>query len=88
MIEGTRTYKGKSAPTSTPSESTATTPTPTQIESKSATENVATARGDAANPERRKLFTELLPMAGQGLVKILRESNLLKGEIERAIKKR
>lgn len=72
MIEGTRTYKGRKN-----AADSSTTPPVTQH----ATENSASEL--AANPERRELFQQILPSAGKGIVKILRESNLLKSELER-----
>lgn len=92
MIEGTRTYKGKNQPPSTEA-STAEAPTKPSDAKVAAEPAMPTAQptpnnGDAVNPERRKLFSQLLPMAGQGLVKILRESNLLKDELGNVIKKR
>lgn len=78
MIEGTRTYKGKQA---------AVSPVQRAMESSSTTGAEAAPAGDAVNLERRELFQQIIPMAGKGLVKILRESNLLKAEVGRLWKR-
>jgi hypothetical protein len=73
MIEGTRAYKGQKIPAAS--------------STKPDLESIPSPTGDAANPERRELFQQIVPSLGKGLVKILRESNLLKEEIQRALKR-
>ncbi len=117
MIEGTKTYKGKSpAPLvvreeQSPKDVSATDSTPEQFASLDKTDstyrsplsqenpNDGTAPtfpsstspsplSNAVNLDRRKWLSSLVPAFGEGLVKILRESNHLKSELHEALKEK
>jgi hypothetical protein len=87
MIDGTKPYKGKPIPKSqTPVERSSEK---SSVESRDATETTSpTAAGNATNLERRQWFASLLPAMGEGLVKILRESNNLKYELHEGLKQK
>lgn len=82
MIEGTRKFRGKSqakAQSDTP-ETGAGEATTTQAQ-----EPAPTAGADATNLGRREWFRALLPAFGDGLVKLLRESNNLKRDLHETL---
>ncbi len=51
-------------------------------------EKEETPSGNATNLERREWFASLLPAFGDGLVKVLRESNNLKADLHETFKQK
>jgi len=90
MIEGTRSYRGKNQPQEKDScEAKANLacsfPTPSATESPMETQPNAVNQ-NAENMDRRAWFSALVPALGDGLVKLLRESNHLREELDIAKK--
>lgn len=77
MIEGTKLFRKKNSP-----------PEEAPPEKVSEENSVDKPASNAVNIDRRQWFGSLVPAFGEGLVKILRESNNLQSQLHEALHKK